>query len=71
MIVDLNLDRKHVLVLGGGKEGGRKIRGLLDQNCKITVLCSRLNRYLSHLREQGRIELVKTKIKDASVLDNY
>ncbi|MFZ0895113.1 MAG: bifunctional precorrin-2 dehydrogenase/sirohydrochlorin ferrochelatase, partial [Candidatus Nitrosopolaris sp.] len=42
-----------------------------DQNCKITVLCSRLNRYLSHLREQGRIELVKTKIKDASVLDNY
>jgi precorrin-2 dehydrogenase len=71
LIVDLNLDRKHVLVLGGGKEGGRKIRGLLDQNCKITVLCSRLNRYLSHLREQGRIELVKTKIKDASVLDNY
>lgn len=58
-------------MLGGGKEGGRKIRGLLDQNCKITVMCSRLNRYLSQLREQGRIELVKTTIKDASVLDNY
>jgi len=58
-------------VLGGGKEGGRKIRGLLDQNCKITVMCSRLNRYLSQLREQERIELVKTTIKDASVLDNY
>jgi precorrin-2 dehydrogenase/sirohydrochlorin ferrochelatase len=71
LIVDLNLERKHVLVLGGGKEGGRKIRGLLDQNCKITVMCSRLNRYLSQLREQGRIELVKTTIKDASVLDNY
>jgi precorrin-2 dehydrogenase/sirohydrochlorin ferrochelatase len=26
---------------------------------------------LSQLREQGRIELVKTTIKDASVLDNY
>jgi precorrin-2 dehydrogenase / sirohydrochlorin ferrochelatase len=71
LIVDLNLERKHVLVLGGGKEGCRKIRGLLDQNCKITVMCSRLNRYLSQLREQGRIELVKTTIKDASVLDNY
>jgi len=58
-------------VLGGGKEGGRKIRGLLDQNCKITVMCSRLNRYLSQLREQERIELVKRTIKDASVLDNY
>jgi precorrin-2 dehydrogenase / sirohydrochlorin ferrochelatase len=58
-------------VLGGGNEGARKVHGLLDQNCKITVMCNRLNRYLSQLREQGRIEVVKTKIKDASVLDNY
>ena len=58
-------------MLGGGNEGARKVHGLLDQNCKITVVCNRLNRYLSQLREQGRIELVKTTIKDASVLDNY
>lgn len=58
-------------MLGGGNEGARKVRGLLDQNCKITVMCNRLNRYLSQLKEQGRIEVVKTKIKDASVLDNY
>jgi len=58
-------------VLGGGNEGARKVHGLLDQNCKITVVCNRLNRYLSQLREQGRIEVVKTKIKDASLLDNY
>ena len=58
-------------MLGGGNEGARKVHGLLDQNCKITVMCNRLNRYLSQLREQGRIEVVKTKIKDASELDNY
>ncbi len=58
-------------MLGGGNEGARKVHGLLDQNCKITVVCNRLNRYLSQLREQGRIEVVKTKIKDASELDNY
>lgn len=58
-------------MLGGGNEGARKVRGLLDQNCKITVMCNRLNRYLFQLKEQGRIEVVKTKIKDASVLDNY
>jgi precorrin-2 dehydrogenase/sirohydrochlorin ferrochelatase len=71
LIVDLNLNGKHVLVLGGGNEGCRKIRGLLDQNCKITVLCDRLNHYLTQLKEQGQIEIVKTKIKDATVLDNY
>lgn len=58
-------------MLGGGKEGCRKVRGLLEQNCKITVICDRLNHYLAQLKEQGQIEIVKTKIKDASVLDNY
>lgn len=58
-------------MLGGGKEGCRKVRGLLDQNCKITVICDRLNHYLFQLKEQGQIEVVKAKIKDASVLDNY
>jgi len=71
LIVDLNLNSKHVLVIGGGDEGSRKIRGLLDQDCKITVLCDRLNRDLNQLRDQGRIEIVKTRIKDSSILDNY
>lgn len=71
LIVDLNLNRKHVLVIGGGDEGSRKIRGLLDQDCKITVVCDRLNRDLHQLRDQGTIEVVKTRIKDSSILDNY
>ena len=71
LIVDLNLNRKHVLVIGGGDEGSRKIRGLLDQDCKITVVCDRLNRDLHQLRDQGTIEVVKTRIKDSSILDSY
>jgi precorrin-2 dehydrogenase/sirohydrochlorin ferrochelatase len=59
------------MVIGGGTEGSRKIRGLLGQNCKITVVSNRLNRYLTSLEKQGKIELVKTKLKDASILDNY
>jgi len=71
LIVDLNLNRKHVLVIGGGDEGSRKIRGLLDQDCKITVVCDRLNRDLHQLRDQGKIEVVKTRIQDSSILDSY
>jgi precorrin-2 dehydrogenase/sirohydrochlorin ferrochelatase len=59
------------MVIGGGTEGSRKIRGLLGQNCKITVVSNRLNRYLTSLEKQGKIELVKMKLKDASILDNY
>jgi precorrin-2 dehydrogenase / sirohydrochlorin ferrochelatase len=71
LIVDLNLVDKHVMVIGGGTEGSRKIRGLLGQNCKIIVVSNRLNRYLTSLEKQGKIELVKMKLKDASMLDNY
>ncbi len=71
MIVDLNLAGKHVIVIGGGVEGSRKVRGLLGQNCKITVITERLNSYLEELSNEKKIELKKMKIKSATVLDNY
>lgn len=71
LIVDLNLDGKHAIVLGGGTEGVRKVRGLLGQNCKITVISNRLNQYLTHLEKQGKIEIIKMKLNDASILNNF
>lgn len=58
-------------MIGGGVEGVRKVKGLLGQNCKITVISERLNSYLEELSQQKRIEIVKMKIKNANVLDNY
>jgi len=58
-------------VIGGGVEGVRKVKGLLGQNCKITVISERLNSYLEELAQQKKIEIAKMKIKNANVLDNY
>ncbi len=71
MIVDLNLAGKNVIVIGGGVEGIRKVRGLLGQNCKITVISERLNSYLEELSQQNKIKIVKMKINNANVLDSY
>jgi precorrin-2 dehydrogenase / sirohydrochlorin ferrochelatase len=71
LIVDLNLAGKNVIVIGGGVEGIRKVRGLLGQNCKITVISERLNSYLEELSQQNKIKIVKMKIKNANVLDSY
>ena len=71
MIVDLNLTGKHVIVIGGGVEGSRKVRGLLGQNCKITVITERSNSYLEELSNEKKIEKIKMKIKSTTVLDNY
>lgn len=72
MIVDLNLNNKTVVVIGGGIEGSRKVLGLLDQNCNMVVITNRTNRYLSNLETQGKLSIVKSKLTNAKmILDNY
>jgi precorrin-2 dehydrogenase/sirohydrochlorin ferrochelatase len=71
LIVDLNIKGKRAIVVGGGTEGIRKVRALLGQDCKITVISNRFNRFLTEQADSGKIELVKARLKDANILDNY
>lgn len=59
------------MVIGGGTEGIRKVRGLSGQDCKITVISNRANRFLIDQAALGKIRFVKAKLHDASILDNY
>lgn len=58
-------------MVGGGTEGVRKVRALLGQDCKVTVVSSRVNQYLSQQESLGKITVVKKKLADATVLDDY
>jgi precorrin-2 dehydrogenase / sirohydrochlorin ferrochelatase len=71
LLVDLNLNNKKVIVIGGGTEGTRKITGLVGQNSKIIVLSPRLNRYLKDLESRGEIITIVSKVRDVNILDNY
>jgi precorrin-2 dehydrogenase/sirohydrochlorin ferrochelatase len=71
LIVDLNVKGKRAIIIGGGTEGVRKVRGLLGQDCRITVISNRMNRFLLEQAELGRIELIKASLTDASILDDY
>ena len=71
LIIDLNLYHKRVLIIGGGVESGRKVRGLLGQNCYITVISDHFDAYLTGLASNGQIQTVKAKVDDATILDNY
>ena len=71
MIVDLNVNNKKAVVIGGGTEGLRKVHGLLDQGCEITVITSRLNKELRSMSHDRKIKLIKRRIKDATFLDKF
>ena len=70
MIVDLNVNNKKAVVIGGGTEGVRKVHGLLDQECQITVITSRLNKELKEMSDDGKLRLIKKRIKDVSILND-
>jgi len=71
LIVDLNVNNKKAVVIGGGTEGLRKVHGLLDQGCEITVITSRLNNELRRMSQDRKIKLIQRTIKDATILDKF
>jgi precorrin-2 dehydrogenase len=71
LIVDLNLTNKKAIVIGGGTEGLRKVHGLLDQGCEITMITNRLNKDIKKLSDDGKLRLIKRRIKNASILNEF
>ena len=71
LIIDLNLYNKKAVIVGGGIEGGRKVRGLLGQNCCITVISDHFDPYLSDLANKGQIQIIKSKVDDNTILDGH
>ncbi len=73
MIIDLNLDEKNVLIIGGGTEGLRKVRSLLNYNCNITLVSEQIKHSLYEYikKENHNLELIKKKIDNASILDEF
>jgi precorrin-2 dehydrogenase/sirohydrochlorin ferrochelatase len=69
--VDLNVNDKKAVVIGGGTEGMRKVHGLLDQECQITVITSTINKQLKKMSDDGKLRLIKKRIKDVSILNDF
>jgi precorrin-2 dehydrogenase len=71
LIVDLNVTNKKAIVIGGGTEGLRKVHGLIDQGCEITLITNRLNKYIKKLSDDRKLILIKRRINNASILNEF
>ena len=71
LIVDLNLNGKLVIVVGGGQEGLKKINSLLTQDCKILLISDKTNSQILNYVKQKKITFKKMELKDAGFLDKY
>ena len=60
MFIDLKLEGKRVLILGGGVVGERKAKKLLKSNSKITIASKEFTKNLRDLSQKNKIQLINT-----------
>ncbi len=64
MLLDLKLDGKTVIVVGGGAEAYRKTQSFVDSGAKIWVISKEFSSSIQKLGEDKKVALLKTDIKD-------
>ena len=71
MIVNLNLQGKTAIIIGGGKEAEKRINSLLKQECKILVIGDSISAQINKWSKAKKITLEKQKIQDTKFISKY
>ena len=66
MLIDLKLEGKTVIVVGGGAEAYRKTQSFLDSGATIWVISKEFSSSIQKLSEEKKVILLKTEIKDGT-----
>ena len=64
MIINLNLENKKIIVIGGGSEAEKRIKSLLNEKCEIIVISDSINESISKLVKTKQVKLKKQKIEN-------
>jgi precorrin-2 dehydrogenase / sirohydrochlorin ferrochelatase len=65
LFIDLKLDGKTVMVIGGGAEAYRKVQSFVDSGATIWVISRDFSEGIRQLETDGKVALLKTDVKDA------
>ena len=68
MIINLNLENKKIIVIGGGSEAEKRIKLLLNEKCEIIVISDSINESISKLVKTNQVKLKKQKIESIKII---
>ena len=63
MIINLNLEGKKIIIIGGGNEAEKRIKSILNEKCEILVISDSINEQISNWVKTKKIKLKKQKIE--------
>ena len=64
MIINLNLEGKKIIIVGGGNEAEKRIKSILNEKCEISVISDSINEQISKWVKTKKIKLKKQKIEN-------
>ncbi len=67
----VNLEGKRVVVVGGGKVASRKVEKLLPFEPRIRVIAPKITHYIHSLAKEGKIELLKRRVRLKDLKDAF
>ena len=72
MLIDLRVERKKTLVIGGGTLGERKVKSLMRHQAEVTIISESFTQALRDLGAQGKVTLVEQRLgNEATQLRNH
>ncbi len=71
MIVNLNLQGRLVIVIGGGNEALKRINSLLEEKCQILVISNETSNQIKTLVKNKKIKFKKQKIQNLDIISAY
>ena len=71
MIIDLNLQGKKIIVVGGGNEAEKRIKSILNQNCEIIVISDSINTRITKWTKAKKIKSKKQKIENMKIISEF
>jgi precorrin-2 dehydrogenase/sirohydrochlorin ferrochelatase len=64
LIIDFKFEGKYVVMVGGGSEAFSKIQSFLDAGSRVLVVSRNFSSGILNLHEKGKIDLLKSEIKE-------
>ena len=71
MIIDLNLQGKKIIIIGGGNEAEKRIKSILNQNCEIIVISDSVNTQITKWIKAKKIKSKKQKIENMKFISEF
>ena len=68
MIINLNLEGKKIIIIGGGNEAEKRIKSILNEKCEILIISDSINEQISKWVKIKKIKLKKQKIENLNFI---